>query len=189
MNLLTENVNKIQLCFKCGKQNKLAVKVEGLSSCLPTRISFHFILSLLLIWGACQSNQHLISVVTSWRCTTIWRLRSLYLYPPGTGWPSYTPRALGSLYVASYDSQGYDGGILTRLHTELTCFQVKVKVMLRQTVSQSCLGVKFTLGLVTRYYILSESCCVVSVGRPLWQEVGSVSCQSLSAVFSPLSKI
>jgi hypothetical protein len=43
-------------------------------------------------------------------------------------------------------------------------------------------------GLVTRYYFLSESCCVVSVGRPLWQEIGSVSCQSLSTVFSPLSK-
>jgi hypothetical protein len=26
-------------------------------------------------------------------------------------------RALGSLFVASYDSQGYDGVILTRLHT------------------------------------------------------------------------
>jgi hypothetical protein len=54
--------------------------------------------------------------------------------------------------------------------------------MLRQTVSQSvCRGVKFTLELVTRYYILSESCCVVSVGRPLWREVESVSCQSLSS--------
>jgi hypothetical protein len=27
------------------------------------------------------------------------------------------PRAQGSLFVASYDSQGYSGGILTRLHT------------------------------------------------------------------------
>jgi hypothetical protein len=27
------------------------------------------------------------------------------------------PRALGSLYVAFYDSQGYGGGILTRLYT------------------------------------------------------------------------
>jgi hypothetical protein len=27
------------------------------------------------------------------------------------------PRALDSLFVASYDSQGYCGGILTRLHT------------------------------------------------------------------------
>jgi hypothetical protein len=27
------------------------------------------------------------------------------------------PQALGSLFVASYDSKGYGGGILTRLHT------------------------------------------------------------------------
>jgi hypothetical protein len=55
--------------------------------------------------------------------------------------------------------------------------KVKVKVMLRLTVSQSvCFGVKFTLELVTRYYFLSESCCVVSVGRPFWREIGSVAC-------------
>jgi hypothetical protein len=60
----------------------------------------------------------------------------------------------------------------------------------RRSVSQSVsLGVKFTLEPVTRCYILSESCCVVSVRRPLWREVRSVSCQSLSSVFSPLSKI
>jgi hypothetical protein len=46
--------------------------------------------------------------------------------------------------------------------------QVKVKVMLRQTISQSVYrDVKFTLEPVTRCYILSERCCVVSVGRPL----------------------
>jgi hypothetical protein len=33
-----------------------------------------------------------------------------------TGWPSYTPQAQGSLFVAFYGSQGYGGGILTRLH-------------------------------------------------------------------------
>jgi hypothetical protein len=44
----------------------------------------------------------------------------------------------------------------------------EVKVMLRLTVkSVSILGVESTLELVTRYYVLSESCCVVSVGRPL----------------------
>jgi hypothetical protein len=30
------------------------------------------------------------------------------------------PQALGSLFVASYDSQGYGGGIRTRLHTDGT---------------------------------------------------------------------
>jgi hypothetical protein len=34
-----------------------------------------------------------------------WRARFPYLYPPGIGRPSYTPGALGSLFVASYDSQ------------------------------------------------------------------------------------
>jgi hypothetical protein len=57
--------------------------------------------------------------------------------------------------------------------------KVKVKVMLQLMVGQSvCLGVKFTLELVTRYYFMSESCYVVSVGHPLWREIRSVSCQS-----------
>jgi hypothetical protein len=38
------------------------------------------------------------------------RARSPYLYP----------QALGSLFMASYDSQGYGAGIRTRLHAELT---------------------------------------------------------------------
>jgi hypothetical protein len=38
---------------------------------------------------------------------------------PRNRMPQLYPRALGSLFVASYDSQGYGGGILTRLHTEL----------------------------------------------------------------------
>jgi hypothetical protein len=32
----------------------------------------------------------------------------------------FYPQALGSLFVASYDSQGYGGGIRTRLHTGLS---------------------------------------------------------------------
>jgi hypothetical protein len=46
-----------------------------------------------------------------------WRARSPYLYPPGTGWPRYTPgHWLGPLSVASYDSQVCGGGTLYRLH-------------------------------------------------------------------------
>jgi hypothetical protein len=37
--------------------------------------------------------------------------------PQEQGGPVIPPRALGSLFFASYDSQGYGGGILTRLHT------------------------------------------------------------------------
>jgi hypothetical protein len=43
-----------------------------------------------------------------------------------------------------------------------------VEVTFRLTVGQSvCGGVEPTLGRVTRYYVLSEGRCVVSVGRPL----------------------
>jgi hypothetical protein len=46
----------------------------------------------------------------------------------------------------------------------LLVIKVKVKIMLRLMVSQYvCLGVESTLELVTRYYFLSESCCVVLV--------------------------
>jgi hypothetical protein len=44
---------------------------------------------------------------------------------------------------------------------------VEVEVTLRLTVSQRVYpGVEPTLGLVTRYYFLSEGCCLVSVGAP-----------------------
>jgi hypothetical protein len=43
------------------------------------------------------------------------------------------PRALGSLFVAPYNTQDYGGDILIRLHTGQ---KVKVKVMLRLSVSQ-----------------------------------------------------
>jgi hypothetical protein len=61
------------------------------------------------------------------------------------------PRALGSPLLASYDSQGYDGVILTRLNTEYE-LQVKVKVTLRPAVSRSVrLGVSTHLGPLTNF--------------------------------------
>jgi hypothetical protein len=51
--------------------------------------------------------------------------------------------------------------------------QVKVKVTLRLTVSQSVsLGVKPNLGPMTRYLLLCDSYGLVLVGRPLWREDG-----------------
>jgi hypothetical protein len=51
--------------------------------------------------------------------------------------------------------------------------QVKVKVTLRLTVSQSVsLGIEPHLGPMTRYLFLSDSYVFVSVGRPLWREDG-----------------
>jgi hypothetical protein len=94
------------------------------------------------------------------------------------------PSALVSLFVAS---QVNGGSVRTAPTSVWSNIQSQSHVT---TDDQSvCLGVKFTLEPVTRYYILSERCCVVSVWCPLWREVGSVSCQSLPSVFSPLSKI
>jgi hypothetical protein len=71
------------------------------------------------------------------RLPSTWRPRSPYLYPLGTGWPKYTPghwvsfpsplttrRAKVEVF---YPASTRDGGVL----------KIKVKVTLRQTVSQS----------------------------------------------------
>jgi hypothetical protein len=88
------------------------------------------------------------------------------------------PRALGSLFVASYDSQDYGGGIRTRLHTYSTDSKSKTKSKLcydRRSVSQSvslswCQAPIW--GLRPDFY-LSESCGFVDVGRSLWRKNGS----------------
>jgi hypothetical protein len=65
----------------------------------------------------------------------------------------------------------------------------EVEVPLRLTVGRSvgqsvCPGVEPILGLVTRYYFLSEgwseSCGLVSVGSPLWREDGSAVCSAIT---------
>jgi hypothetical protein len=43
-----------------------------------------------------------------------------------------------------------------------------------------CLGVEPTLELVTRYYFLSESCGLVSVGHSFWREDGSAVCNAIT---------
>jgi hypothetical protein len=80
-------------------------------------------LSFTIAAGPCQHSHSRVPVglMTIFYCLRFktpqtWRTRSPYLCPPGTGWPSYTPKALGSLFVASYDSQGYGEIIQTRLH-------------------------------------------------------------------------
>jgi hypothetical protein len=47
------------------------------------------------------------------------RARSPYLYLPGKGWPGYTSRHWVPFSPASYDSQGYGGGIRSRLHADV----------------------------------------------------------------------
>jgi hypothetical protein len=83
-----------------------------------------------------------------------WRERSPYLYPPGTGWPSYNPRHWVPFPSPSTTS---------RTH------KVRVKVTLRLTVGLSVsLGEEPHLGLMTRYLLLFDSYSLVFVGRPLW---------------------
>jgi hypothetical protein len=47
-----------------------------------------------------------------------WRARFPYLYPQEQGGPVIPPGTGFPFSVASYDSQGYGGGFLTRLHTQ-----------------------------------------------------------------------
>jgi hypothetical protein len=77
-------------------------------------------------------------------------------------------RALGYLFVASYDLQGYGGGFLSRLHK----VKVKVKVILRPTVNRPVRpGVRHPSGTRDQFFPFSlslflDSCRFVDVGRP-----------------------
>jgi hypothetical protein len=94
---------------------------------------------------------------------------------------SYSLRALGSLYVASYDSQSYRGGILTRLHTGnlfqiLTSQRRNYVATDSQSVSQSVFASETHLGHMTRFLLVS----VFLLWRALREERTDLSrpCQS-----------
>jgi hypothetical protein len=102
------------------------------------------------------------------------------------------PLALGSLSVASYDSQGYGGSILSRLHTGIhIClvtfryiYMVIIKIidaanLLRKKVSLS-LGKKrkppplslvsfFILSVIHMVALLKASVCDVNFGSAIFQ--------------------
>jgi hypothetical protein len=93
-----------------------------------------------LIWGALSDERTGLSLTcTMYNIQYIllsqiwdspnWRTRSLYLYPPGTGWPGYTPR--------------HWGFPLSDNNNKKTTTFVWVWVILRPTVSRPvCLGIK-----------------------------------------------
>jgi hypothetical protein len=75
--------------------------------------------------GPCQSNHTLAEVpqnscpyfTVSFETPPTWRARFPYLYPPGTGWPSYTPGHWVPFPSPLTTRRDYGGSILTRLHT------------------------------------------------------------------------
>jgi hypothetical protein len=98
-------------------------------------------------------------------------------------------QALGSLSVASYYSQGYCEGILSRLHTGIGKKSKSKSCYDRRSVSQNVL-VLSSLWDLWPDIIFCLKFAVLSLWDALCDErSGSVSCQSLLAVFSKWSKI
>jgi hypothetical protein len=75
--------------------------------------------------GPCQSSHSWAEVpqdsqpyfTVSSKTPRTWRARFPYLYPPGTGCPSYTPGHWVPFLSPLTTRRDYGGGILTRLHT------------------------------------------------------------------------
>jgi hypothetical protein len=93
-----------------------------------------------------------------------WRARSLYLYCPGTGWPSYTPGHWVPFLSPLTTRRDYGGGILTRLHMGWYHICNKFELFLRSTVSwPGCLGVRPLYWTHDQIFItvrhLQSSCC------------------------------
>jgi hypothetical protein len=93
----------------------------------------------------------------------------------------FSPWALGSLSVLSYDTQGYDGWILISLHTVSVRLNTRVKVILRPTVSRPVYpgsrppsGAGNPIFISLPCAIFSDICGFHLVGRPPWREDGSV---------------
>jgi hypothetical protein len=67
-----------------------------------------------------RGNQdHIYFIVPILETPPTWRARSPYLYPPGTGWPSYTLGHWVQFLSPLTIRRDYGGGILTLLHTGL----------------------------------------------------------------------
>jgi hypothetical protein len=79
------------------------------------------------------------------------------------------PQALCSLFVASYDSQGYGGSIRTRLHTGflIKLTKLSLSLTLPPTVSRAvCLGIKHPSGAYDQIFIIVWQLQVCWFGAP-----------------------
>jgi hypothetical protein len=101
-----------------------------------------------------------------------WRARSPYLYPPGTGWPCYTPR-YWTLFRRLLRLAGLRWMYSNPSPRGICLAWVWVLCYHRRSVGQTFFVSSTHLGLTTRCLLLSDSCGFVDVGRSLWREEGS----------------
>jgi hypothetical protein len=130
------------------------------------RLQLLLILASAVILGSESSGTHdhiLLSQIRS------------YLYPPGTRWPSYSPRqwvpfssppTTRRATVEVFNPASTRDAVISKSRSKSNLYYD------RRSVGQSILVSSTHLGLKTRY-IPSESCGFVDVGRPLWREDGS----------------
>jgi hypothetical protein len=98
-----------------GAQDKIFVNLIYLRVCWcgvlsPTRrrvccLQLLLVLASAVILGLESHGTHDRILLSQTRDCPSVRTRSLYLYPPGTGWPSYSPRHW-LLSITYYNSQG-----------------------------------------------------------------------------------
>jgi hypothetical protein len=77
------------------------------------------------------------------RLSGTWRARSPYLYPPETGWPSYTPGNLVPFSWPLKTLRANDGGILTGLHTRQNHQKSQSHVTIEQHKSSARFKIKY----------------------------------------------
>jgi hypothetical protein len=74
--------------------------------------------SAVILWSeSCGTHDHVL--LSQIRDSTKLEAKVPVFIPPRNRVARLHPQALGSIFVASYTSQGYSGGIWTRLHTDV----------------------------------------------------------------------